>query len=285
MKTMWVRRVFVLATTLILLALVMRFVGAKALLAGGQVLTPFTVLAGLGLGLLATGAQAMRFALLLRQSGTHVTFRRALADCYSATLLNMTVPGGLGGDLARVAAYRNTGRRRWLSPLTVVGAERLSGTTVLFTAAALILIPAAPHYAWIAVAIAVVTGVLTILGTRGMKAATTATVWLSAVVTMGSFFGLYLIAMLTLGGPVVPSLAIVGLAAMSIPLGVGGWGVREISVTLLAGSLTSTAEWAVTSSTGYGILAVISTLPGVLTLVIRLWRRHHEGEQQPTRTG
>ena len=74
----------------------------------------------------------------------------------------------------------------------------------------------------------------------------------------------------------IPALAVVGLAAMSIPLGVGGWGVREVSVSILAGSLASSVEWAVTSSAGYGLLAAISTLPGAITLMVRLWRRHQE---------
>ncbi|GAA1941266.1 hypothetical protein GCM10009689_22990 [Brevibacterium antiquum] len=278
---MWVRRALMFLITIALLVLTVRIVGVQALLEGGRVVTPVTVLAALGLGLLATTAQAMRFSLLLRQTGTQVSRSRALADCYSAGLLNTILPGGLSGDLARVAAYRNIGRRRWLSPLTVVGAERLSATTLLFITATLALIPVAPAFAWVAAAVAVVTGVLSVLGMRGMTASTIGLVWLTAAVTIGSFFALYLIAMLALGGPVIPALAVIGLAAMSIPLGVGGWGVREVSVSILAGSLASSVEWAVTSSTGYGLLAAISTLPGAITLMVRLWRQHQDGGQDP----
>lgn len=284
MMKMWVRRVLMLLITIALLALTVRIVGVQALLEGGQVLTPLTILAALGCGLLATAAQALRFSLLLKRSGTQVTWCRALADCYSSSLLNMILPGGLSGDLARVAAYRDTGRRRWLSPLTVVGAERLSATTLLFAAATVFLVPVAAHFAWIAAAVAVVTGVLSILGMRRMRVRTVAIVWLTAAVTIGSFLTLYLITMLALGGPAVPALAIVGLASMSIPLGVGGWGVREVSVGLLAASLASTVEWAVTSSTGYGLLATVSTLPGAITFSVSLWKRHHGGGQDPARS-
>ncbi len=117
-----------------------------------------------------------------------------------------------------------------------------------------------------------------------MRAATIGLVWLMAAVTIGSFLALYLIAMLALGGPVIPALAVVGLAAMSIPLGVGGWGVREVSVSILAGSLASSVEWAVTTSAGYGLLAAISTLPGAITLMLRLWRRHQESDQHSPST-
>lgn len=283
MTKTWVRRVLMLLITLALLALAVRVVGVQALLESGRVLTPGTILAALGCGLLGTAAQALRFSLLLKQSGTQVTWRRALADCYSSSLLNMILPGGLSGDLARVVAYRDTGTRRWLSPLTVVGAERLSATTLLFTTAAVILVPVAAHFAWIAVAVAIVTGVLSIFGMRRMGLGIAVLVWLTAATTIASFLTLYLIAMFALGGPVVPALAIVGLAAMSIPLGVGGWGVREVSVGLLAASLASTVGWAVTSSAGYGLLATVSTLPGAVTLSVSLWKRHQDGGQDSAR--
>lgn len=284
MTKVWGRRLLMLLITVALLALTIRVVGVQALLEGGRVLTPLTVLAALGCGLLATAAQALRFSLLLNQSGTRVGWGRALADCYSASLLNMVLPGGLSGDLARVAAYRNTGKRRWLSPLTVVGAERLSATTLLFATAAVTLVPVAAHFAWVAAAMALVTGLLSALGMRGMRVRAAILVWLTAAVTIGSFLALYLITMLALGGPVVPALAVVGLAAMSIPLGVGGWGVREVSVGLLAASLASTVEWAVTSSTGYGLLATVSTVPGAITLTVTLWERRHGGGRWPARS-
>lgn len=274
MRRMWGRRVLMLIITVALLVLTIRVVGVEVLARGGQALTPVTILAALGCGLAATAAQALRFSLLLTQSGTRVTGRRTLADCYSASWLNMVLPGGLGGDLARVAAYRNTGSRRWLSSLTVVGAERLSATTVLFATATVILAPVAPRFAWIAGAVTVVTGIVSILAMRKMRVGIAVLVWAAAAVTIGAFLALYLITMEALGGPVVPALAIVGLAAMSVPLGVGGWGVREVTVGLLAASLGSTAEWAVASSAGYGLLATVSTLPGALTLAVSLWRRH-----------
>ena len=77
---------------------------------------------------------------------------------------------------------------------------------------------------------------------------------------------LFIIAMAALEGPVVPVLAVVGLAAMSIPIGVGGWGVRELSVSLIAAGISVSMGTAVTASTGYGLLAMISTLPGIVTV-------------------
>ena len=284
MRTLWVRRVLLLAVTIILLALIVRLVGSQALLAGGGAVNPLTIAAALALGFVGTGAQAIRFSLLLRDAGTPVTKRRALADCYGAGLLNMVLPGGLGGDMARVVSYRDAGSRRWLSGIGIVGAERLSATTLLLGAAALALVAVEPVLAWIALVLAAVTATLSALGMRGLPAREVLLVWATAAMTVGSFFGLYLIAMLALGGPVIPALAVIGLAAMSIPVGVGGWGVREVGVAVVAAGLGGSVEWAVTSSTGYGLLAMISTLPGVLTLLFRGRARFAAGKSASTQS-
>ena len=47
MKRMWVRRVLMLLITIALLVLVVRIVGVQALLEGGRVVTPLTILAAL----------------------------------------------------------------------------------------------------------------------------------------------------------------------------------------------------------------------------------------------
>ena len=262
----WAKRALMLAITVALLALTVRVVGAQALVDGWQVLNVWTVLTALACGSIMTGAQALRWTLLLAHRGTAITWSRALADCYSSSLLNMVLPGGLGGDAARVAVYRHTGTKKWLSPLAAVGAERLSTTTLLFATASLTLIGVSGRLALTAAAVSVATLVVSVWGMRGMDWRHTLTIWLSSALGMAALFVLFLIAMAALGGPVVPVLAVVGLAAMSIPIGVGGWGVRELSVSLIAAGISVSMDTAVTASTGYGLLAVISTLPGLVTV-------------------
>src|SRR5699024_11758465 len=58
---------------------------------------------------------------------------------------------------------------------------------------------------------------------------------------------LYITAMLALDGPVVPVLAIAGLASMSLPIGVGGWGIREISVSIVAAGAAVSVDAAVST--------------------------------------
>lgn len=270
----WVKFGLMLAMTVGLLVLTAHTVGVRALLAGWQVLTPWTIVMALACGLIATAAQALRWKLLLDQRGTTLGWSRALSDCYASSLLNMILPGGLGGDLARVAVYRHTGNYRWLSPLVAVGAERLSATALLFTTAAFTLMYRAPTLALGAGMIAVVAVVLCLYAMRGMALTAALTVWLTAAVSTGALLMLYVVGMLALGGPVILGLAVAGLASMSIPIGVGGWGVRELFASLIAGSVETSAHWAVATATGYGLLATISVLPGVVTLVWQMLIRH-----------
>lgn len=269
----WLRRVLMLAVTVALLVLTARLVGAEALLAGWEVLTPASVAAALACGLVVTLAQALRWTLLAREKGIPMRYARAVADCWSSSLGNMVLPGGIAGDAARVAVYRGDGDRRWWSPVTALGAERLTSTTLLFALTAVILAGTSPRLALVAAAIALLALVAALACMRGTAVRTGVLVWGAAAVGVGALLGLYLLAMAVLGGPVAPGAAAVGLASMSVPLGVGGWGVREISVGVLAGALGVTAEGAVTAATAYGLLATISTLPGAVTLLAAALRR------------
>lgn len=184
----------------------------------------------------------------------------------------MVLPGGLGGDAARVAVYRNSGSRRWLSPLVALGAERLSATTILFTVAAITLWPRSVPLAASALVVALICLGVSTRCMRGLGWRRLLLVWTTSAVGVMALTALYLLAMSALGGPVVPALALVGLASMSIPLGVGGWGVRELSVGALASTLAVTGDLAVATSTAYGLLATISCLPGAATLALT-WMR------------
>ncbi|MDO5736524.1 MAG: lysylphosphatidylglycerol synthase domain-containing protein [Propionibacteriaceae bacterium] len=269
-RSMWPRRAAMLAVSLLLLAAAAWLVGSQALLAGWEALTPATIAAALLLGLVATSAQSLRWRTLAGQRGMELGWRRALADCYASSFGNMVLPGGLGGDAARVALYRNRGDRRWSSPLLALGAERLSATTVLFATVAWALLPRSVPLAAVAATVALACLAGSAWCMRGLGAGKGLAVWGSSVIGTASLIALYLAAMNALGGPVVPVTAVVGLASMSIPLGVGGWGVRELSAGVLAATMGVTSDHAVASATAYGLLATISCLPGMVVLA-RAW--------------
>lgn len=274
----WPRRFLMLAASVLLVAAVAWLVGSQALLQGWAALTPLTVGVALLLGLATTVAQSLRWYTLARHRGIEVTYRRALVDCCASSFGNMVLPGGLGGDAARVAVYRDGGDKRWTSPLLALGAERLSATTLLFTAAAVTLLSRSAPLAMVAAVVALICLAASAWFMRGLPARRALLVWGSSAVGVVSLIGMYLVAMAALDGPVVPVLAVVGLASMSIPLGVGGWGVRELGVVVLAPTLAVAGDYAVATSTAYGLLATISCLPGLATLLTAwvgtTWRIH-----------
>lgn len=279
----WLQGVLMFVISAGLLVLTAQLVGIQTLLAGGAVLTPWTVVFALACGLVATGSQAVRWRLLLKVRGTTLSWGRALADCYSSSLVNMILPGGLGGDFARVAVYRNTGQRKWWSPLAAVGAERLSATALLFTTATAALAPVSVPFAAVTGTVAVGALGFSVFGMRKMAVRTALVVWLTAAASLGSLLVLYLMVMVQLGGPAIPVLAVVGLASMSLPIGVGGWGVRELSVSVVAASAATSVHDAVSAATGYGVLAIISVLPGAVTLSgAMLARRRRSHTAQPS---
>ena len=51
---------------------------------------------------------------------------------------------------------------------------------------------------------------------------------------------------------------------MSIPISVGGWGVREITALLISFLLGLTASASITVSIVYGLLNFICSLPGLI---------------------
>lgn len=279
MITRWLQRTVLVAVTLLLLGLTVRAVGTQALLAGWRVFSPLSVLAALAAGLIVALSQAVRWKVLAAEQQIHLSFRRAWGDCYASAFANMLLPGGLGGDVARVAVYRHRGRRRWWSPLLAVGAERLSATACLFIATALVVGASAEQgeARWPVAVVAAVAAALflaaAIVCLRGVPARRQVIVWSTSALSVLTLIALFLLAMAHLGGPVHAPVATVGLASMSVPVGVGGWGVREFSVGALAPAMGVAADQAVTAATGYGLLAFVSTLPGAAVLARGALRR------------
>src|SRR5699024_5942743 len=131
----WLKSTLMIIVSVGLLVLTARLVGAQALLAGTSGLHWWTIVAALGCGLLTTAAQAMRWWLVLRRRGARVGSRRATWDGDPSSFVTAVLPGGLRGEWARVAVYRQTGERKWWSPRAVVAAERRCVTGLLFTTA------------------------------------------------------------------------------------------------------------------------------------------------------
>lgn len=139
----WVRT---LAGISILAILVWR-VGGDAFLDGLRHVAAPSVGAAAGIAVVTTTCGAWRWVLVVRGLGSNLPLREAVAECYRSQFLNVTLPGGVLGDVHRGVRHGrgsgDTGRA-----LRSVLWERLAGQVALgvLTMTALLMAPA--HTAW-----------------------------------------------------------------------------------------------------------------------------------------
>ena len=254
---------------LVLLAMLFRVLGTDAVRSAVGILTPATVALALGAGLVATAAQAQRWRLVARNRATPIGFREALGECWASGLVNLLLPGGVTGDAVRVLRRRRRGDS-WPGAGGSVLGERLAGTSVLLAAG---VVPALAVGGWLATVLglgALAVGAVAWRSTRGAPARDRAGVWALSVLAWACYQGLFLLAAVrTAPQETLANLwgtTVLGLAGMSVPVGVGGWGPREGITTLAAMAHGLPAGTGFAISIGYGLLALISALPGAVVL-------------------
>jgi uncharacterized membrane protein YbhN (UPF0104 family) len=253
------------------------------------------VLLALGISVLQLVLSAYRWRVTAGRLGIHLPFKDALREYYLATFLNQVLPGGVLGDVSR--AWRHA-RVQTGPVIRTVILERASGQAVMMAAAvfSLLIIPRTfgidPWLAMGAAAIASGAIVLGLLHARRQQARTAeglvGLVWrdvhaallardvvatqlaVSALV-VGSYIATYVVAARAVGvatptSILAPLIAPV-LMSMLIPASIAGWGVREATAAGLWIAVGLTAEDGVAISAAYGVLVLLSSLPGALFLL------------------
>lgn len=273
---------------LVLLAMLFRVLGTDAVRSAVGILTPATVALALGAGLVATAAQAHRWRLVARSRATPIGFREALGECWASGLVNLLLPGGVTGDAVRVLRRRRRGDS-WPGAGGSVLGERLAGTSVLLAAG---VVPALAVGGWLAAALglgALAVGTVAWRSTSGAPARDRAGVWALSVLAWACYQGLFLLAAVrTAPQETLANLwgtTVLGLAGMSVPVGVGGWGPREGITTLAAMAHGLPAGTGFAISIGYGLLALISALPGAVVLARWLLPRRAGAPRAGSRRG
>lgn len=233
---------------------------------------------GLLLGSLGVVAQALRWRLVARGQGIRVPVGSAVARCWQAAFLNSVLPGGLAGDALRAAddssdATVNTGKRALGRGFAAVAAERLAGTAVVFTAAAIALCTRVPLAATGCALVALVAVAVAWRWIRLLPARHLIAVAALSVLGWASFLGVFIVVTMSLTSEVLPvqtpALGSIALAGMSVPIGVGGWGTRETAAGWGFALFGFDASLGIAVSVGYGVIALASTLPGALVLGLR----------------
>ncbi|WP_239545915.1 lysylphosphatidylglycerol synthase transmembrane domain-containing protein [Nocardioides nitrophenolicus] len=271
-------RIRLVAAVAILVVLAARL-GARPFLDGLAHTDPRGLAVALVVTAATTACCARRWSLLTTGLGVPVPFRDAYRSCYRAQLVNATLPGGVLGDLHR--GYRRGRQAGALGRgLRSVVWDRASGQVVQagLVVAVVPLLPGAVR-GW-------VLGVLGVLVALGVLALATAAplrreaaaaldgVWpevlLLSALAAGGHVLVFLVAARTVGvevgtGPLV-ALALLVLLASAIPASVAGWGPREGAAAWVFGATGLGAASGVEVAVVYGVMSLVATLPGLLTL-------------------
>jgi uncharacterized membrane protein YbhN (UPF0104 family) len=257
--------------------------------------------AAAGLAVLTTVCCAWRWTIVARGLGVRLPLSAAVAAYYRSLFLNVTLPGGVVGDV-----HRGISHGRDISDvsraLRAVVLERCAGQVVqvLLTVVVLLVLPSPVKSSMPVVTIAVIVAVLGVAllvrtrpeGARSrlgrLRGATARDIrdgllarraWLpiglaSAVVLAGHVVT-FLIAARTAGTPAplmrMLPIALLAMAAMVLP-SVAGWGPREGVAAWAFGAAGLGAQRGVTTGVVYGVMVLVSTLPGAAVLLTGWFR-------------
>nr|BFE66655.1 hypothetical protein GCM10020063_111810 [Dactylosporangium thailandense] len=284
---------------LAVLAVLVWRVGSGPFLAGLRMIDAWAIVAAVGVGAATIVACAWRWRLVARGLGLRLPLHTAVAELYRAVLINSTLPGGVLGDVDRAVGHGredgDVGRG-----IRAVVWERTAGQVVQLTLAVGLLWalpspvrPLMPRIAAVAAGLALVVAVLALVaGRRGpqwwRRAVRTArtdvrevllarriwpgVVFFSAVAVAGHLVT-FIVAARTAGltapaGQLLP-LTLLALLAMGVPANIGGFGPREGVAAWAFAAAGLTAAQGVATATVYGVLVLVSSLPGVVVLLFR----------------
>jgi len=295
------------------LAVVVWRIGAGPFLAGVRAVDARALLAGVAIGLLTTLCCAWRWTIVARGLGVQLSLRAAVAAYYRAVFLNLTLPGGVAGDVHRGVSHgrevHSVGRA-----LRVVAWERGAGQVVqaVLTIVVLLVLPS-PVRSFMPLVLAGL-AVLTIVGfvlgrarpgsgrsrwSRLRNAAVAdvrsgllhrhalpAIALASTVVVLGHA-ATFVVAARTAGVTAPTSrllpLALLAMLAMVLP-SVAGWGPREGMTAWVFAAAGLGTHRGVVTAVAYGVLVLVASLPGALVLVAG-WipRRARSSPTEPVR--
>jgi uncharacterized membrane protein YbhN (UPF0104 family) len=246
---------------------------------------------------------AYRWQLTARRLGLDMTLGRALREYYLGCFINQILPGGWLGDASRAGRQARAGSRGRAGPEAKMGPsvravilERASGQ-IFMTAVAVISLLTLPITFGTSRPAALLLGAIGLVGallvwamvsghlpggsalaTLGRDARTAlferdvvATQLVTSALVTSSYIGMYVVSARAVGvetplATLVPLVAPV-LFSMLIPVTVAGWGVREATAAGLWSAVGLTPEDGVAISAAYGLVVLVSTLPGAVVLL------------------
>ena len=274
MRTRWVN----LAVAGVTLAVLVWHLGTGPFVDGLHAVDGWALAAASGLAVLTTVCCAWRWRVVARGLGVELSLGTAVAAYYRSLFLNVTLPGGVVGDVHRGVSHgRDTsdiGRG-----LGGVAVERAAGqlVQVVITVAVLLALPSPVQAVMPLVALAlIVAAVCPALAARAYLRdwlpawrAWPAIAIASALVLAGHV-ATFLIAARSAGvtAPVseLLPLALLVLQGAALP-NVGGWGPREGVTAWAFAAAGLGASLGLATAVAYGVMAFVASLPGAVVLV------------------
>jgi glycosyltransferase 2 family protein len=278
------------------LAAVVWRLGAGPFLDGVRAVDGRALLAAAAIGLVTTVCCAWRWTIVARGLGVPLSLPAAVAAYYRSVFLNLTLPGGVAGDLHRGVSHgrdaHDVGRA-----LRAVAWERAAGQVVqaVLTVSVLFVLPSPVRSSMPLVAVALVATAVGIFLADRARTAAGRSRWVrarsavaadiraallhrkalpgvalaSAVVVLGHA-GTFLIAARTTGVTAPSSrmlpLALLAMLAMVLP-SVAGWGPREGASAWVFAAAGLGADRGAATGVAYGVMVLAASLPGALVLV------------------
>jgi uncharacterized membrane protein YbhN (UPF0104 family) len=280
-----------------ILAVLVRHVGSGPFTDGVRAVDRATLVAAFVIGAVTTLACAWRWRLIARGLGGHLPGRTAVAAYYRSQLLNLTLPGGVIGDVHRAVRHGLDIGDVGLAVRAAVW-DRVAGQAVQLVLAVAVLStvasPVRTHLPLVVLILTAAAGLVAVgvaratpdgssrwgrlLGTvradvrNGVLAGGRwAGVLAASTVVVAGHVSTFVIAARAAGSPaptiqLIP-LAVLVLLAMSLPISVAGWGPREGMAAWAFAAVGLTAAAGVATAVTYGVLVLFASLPGTVVLL------------------
>jgi uncharacterized membrane protein YbhN (UPF0104 family) len=291
-----------LAATAAVLAVLVWRLGTGPFLDGLRTVDGRALAAAAGLAVLTTVCCAWRWRIVARGLGVDLPLGTAVTAYYRSLFLNVTLPGGVVGDVHRGISHggdtRDVGRG-----LRAVAWERSAGQAVqvVLTVAVLLIVPSPVRGAMPFVALALVAVAAGVALAARVRPAVGRSRWarlrgaavrdlrqgllarrswpaiaLTSALVVAGHAATFMVAARTAGATAPPSrmlpLALLVLLAAALP-NVGGWGPREGVTAWAFAAAGLGASLGVATAVVYGVMVFVASLPGAAVLVAAWVRR------------
>jgi uncharacterized membrane protein YbhN (UPF0104 family) len=275
------------------LAVLVWRVGTGPFLDGLRTVDGGALAAAAGLAVLTTVCCAWRWRIVARGLGVNLPLSTAVAAYYRSLFLNVTLPGGVVGDVHRGISHG----------LRAVAWERSAGQVVQVVLTVVVLLVAASPVRTamplVALALAAATAGVAIAARARPVAGTSRwarlrsaaardlregllarrawpAIALASALVVAGHAATFMIAARTVGVTASPwqmlPLALLVLAAAALP-NIGGWGPREGVTAWAFAAAGLGASQGVATAVAYGVMIFVAALPGAAILVVAWVRR------------